>query len=540
MNRSYLCVQRFFVILTGIVALALALFVQGAAASESSIVGVSVPAGTIGPGEAFTVEIYCDPGEPVRAFEANFQFDPTLFEINTVVQGTLFTGYPSFFSEGVIDNTEGTVSNILGVILGSGNVTTNGTLLTVPCTAKETLGSSTIDLYNVGLTDETQYVSLVINDGLVTVASQTGDPLITSPDPANGSTTVPLSRSSLSVSIESPDGDTFNHSIWTSPNIGSDSGAAETNGTKTCSINGLSYETTYHWYVCCRDSSSGNWTNRTFIFSTEEDPGSDDDTNNGGGAPPGGGGGFSFPDLETEDEEEPIQNRPPSQPLKPSGPLFIELGVDYEFTSSSFDPDEGRLRYRFDWGDGHISSWSDFHSSNASVTMTHRWEEPSTFSLRLIAQDEQGVNSSWSEPLSVTVSQEVEGAPPLPDIQSPTEISVNQTMEFNASGSIDLDGEITSYFWDFGDGTTSIEIHPLHKYRQPGTYEVTLTVTDDQGNTYSKTITVTVNPEGSFNDNEQIAEGVSSLSLLHLMIIILGIFGGAMYYFRDRFHLWKW
>ena len=39
-----------------------------------------------------------------------------------------------------------------------------------------------------------------------------------------------------------------------------------------------------------------------------------------------------------------------------------------------------------------------------------------------------------------------------------------------------------SYEWDFGDGTTSTDNNPRHKYKSKGTYTVNLTVTDDRGN----------------------------------------------------------
>lgn len=38
-------------------------------------------------------------------------------------------------------------------------------------------------------------------------------------------------------------------------------------------------------------------------------------------------------------------------------------------------------------------------------------------------------------------------------------------------------GSIDAWMWDFGDGTFSIEQHPVHQYLQQGTYEVCLTVT---------------------------------------------------------------
>lgn len=39
-------------------------------------------------------------------------------------------------------------------------------------------------------------------------------------------------------------------------------------------------------------------------------------------------------------------------------------------------------------------------------------------------------------------------------------------------------GNISSYFWDFGDGTTSFEENPKHTYTHEGTYQISLTVTD--------------------------------------------------------------
>jgi len=53
-------------------------------------------------------------------------------------------------------------------------------------------------------------------------------------------------------------------------------------------------------------------------------------------------------------------------------------------------------------------------------------------------------------------------------------------------------GEITSWEWDFGDGSTSSQQHPSHTYTNLGSYTVSLTVTDILGiqDTYSRTITL--------------------------------------------------
>jgi nitrous oxidase accessory protein len=53
---------------------------------------------------------------------------------------------------------------------------------------------------------------------------------------------------------------------------------------------------------------------------------------------------------------------------------------------------------------------------------------------------------------------------------------------FDASKSFDLDGQITKYSWDFGDGTSGSGETITHVYLSNGNYTVTLTLTDDDGN----------------------------------------------------------
>jgi len=66
---------------------------------------------------------------------------------------------------------------------------------------------------------------------------------------------------------------------------------------------------------------------------------------------------------------------------------------------------------------------------------------------------------------------------------------------FNASKSYDPDGNITSYNWNFGDGTPNATgMITTHIFMLPGDYNVTLTVTDNYGLTNSTTKLVTVLP----------------------------------------------
>lgn len=64
------------------------------------------------------------------------------------------------------------------------------------------------------------------------------------------------------------------------------------------------------------------------------------------------------------------------------------------------------------------------------------------------------------------------------------------TVQFTGSG-IDSDGSIKSYEWDFDDGETSYIQNPCHNFTKVGTYNVTLTVTDDDNATAIDEITIT-------------------------------------------------
>ncbi|HEY9041980.1 MAG TPA: S8 family serine peptidase [Rheinheimera sp.] len=60
--------------------------------------------------------------------------------------------------------------------------------------------------------------------------------------------------------------------------------------------------------------------------------------------------------------------------------------------------------------------------------------------------------------------------------------------------STDANNNINSYSWDFGDGNASGDANPQHNYAEPGSYQVSLTVTDSTGltDTHSQTIAVSV------------------------------------------------
>ena len=93
--------------------------------------------------------------------------------------------------------------------------------------------------------------------------------------------------------------------------------------------------------------------------------------------------------------------------------------------------------------------------------------------------------------------------------QNPTKLDV---IQFNDT-SYDIDGNVTEWHWEFGDGANSTERNATHQYNQIGTYAVNLTVKDNDGliNTIQKLITIsnippvanyTYNPSNPSTDDD--------------------------------------
>ena len=66
------------------------------------------------------------------------------------------------------------------------------------------------------------------------------------------------------------------------------------------------------------------------------------------------------------------------------------------------------------------------------------------------------------------------------------------TATFDAAASRDPDGDVTSFVWDFGDGTTATGPQASHTYAAPGTYEVRVTVADNLWPAVTRSETVSV------------------------------------------------
>ena len=84
---------------------------------------------------------------------------------------------------------------------------------------------------------------------------------------------------------------------------------------------------------------------------------------------------------------------------------------------------------------------------------------------------------------------------------APTEIQQGEEVTFDARASDAIEGVITEYQWDFGDGTETSTIAGFtsHQFLKSGQFNVKLTVTNDQGGTDSTTVLIRVNGAPQLN-----------------------------------------
>lgn len=119
-------------------------------------IGIYPASGIIEKGQDFTVNVSVDPaGNPITGAQFNLLFDGSFVDVKNVSEGNLLKqkGAITLFNPGILNNSEGSLTNVWDLIIVSGaNVTTKGTLATITMNARKT-GTAGIDLSHVIISD---------------------------------------------------------------------------------------------------------------------------------------------------------------------------------------------------------------------------------------------------------------------------------------------------------------------------------------------------------------------------------------------------
>jgi len=186
---------------------------------------------------------------------------------------------------------------------------------------------------------------------------------VTSENPENNSDDVSIDLSTLTVLIEDPDGDNFNWSIITSPDIGNAIQTNNTNGSKNCTISDLSYDTTYTWSVTVTDGIY--YTNKTFYFTTEEQPRQNNNNN-------------PAPIINSDPNQKPVADA--------GGPYKAYTNESISFNASeSYDPDNHEITYVWDFGDNNTGS---------TKKIIHSYIKEGNYTITLTVTDEEGASDT--------------------------------------------------------------------------------------------------------------------------------------------------
>jgi len=162
-----------------------------------------------------------------------------------------------------------------------------------------------------------------------------------------------------------------------------------------------------------------------------------------------------------------------------SGPYYGVAADTISFdSSSSFDADGNITAYNWEFGDG-------INSTDANPTHVYALKGNYTVTLTVLDNNNAtAVYTTWIE---------VAPRPPVAEANGPYSGLTGTPIPFSSAGSNDVDGSIVEFRWSFGDDSgSSLEENPSHTYSDPGTYTVSLMVTDEDGLTHTDTATCSV------------------------------------------------
>ena len=187
-----------------------------------------------------------------------------------------------------------------------------------------------------------------------------------------------------------------------------------------------------------------------------------------------------------------------SQPLN-SADYHIIIDVYYYFVGFTFFPSTPTILDNTHFtavsyaNIGNIENWTwAFGDGKVGYgkNITHQYVTKGKYTISLKATYENGSEEEYTKDILIHNL-----SPTAVIFATPLIVEIGDTVTFDASESYDIDGNVTGYYFDFGDGETTgwgADFSKSHLYTTTGVYNVTLKVKDDDDVTATDTVTIKV------------------------------------------------
>lgn len=102
-------------------------------------------------------------------------------------------------------------------------------------------------------------------------------------------------------------------------------------------------------------------------------------------------------------------NEPPTIPNRPDGVASGKIGKPYTYITTATDPNGHKIRYGWDWdGDEIVDEWTSYFDPETKIQSEHIWKVRGEFRVQVKAEDEEGLQSDWSDSLVVAMPKNKE------------------------------------------------------------------------------------------------------------------------------------
>ncbi|WP_458776036.1 PKD domain-containing protein [Desulforhopalus sp. 52FAK] len=190
---------------------------------------------------------------------------------------------------------------------------------------------------------------------------------------------------------------------------------------------------------------------------------------------------------------------------------IVPFVVGFEGGSSTCAPGNTIVSYEWDFGDGSEKQYG--------TTVEHYFNQAGTYLVALKVTDSNGNSAEATTLVTATEPVVEENSDPVAVFtQTSTVGAVPFSVEFNASGSSDPDGDNLTYSWTFGDGAVASGAVVEHNYAITGVFSVQLTVEDSKGAATEVSQTIAVLTDREY---ERFLRGKKVRSIINIINTLL-------------------